>query len=61
MSSSQEPIADPASAAPKSSPQRLDRLQRWLAIVANLGVLGGLVLVALQMSQSVRGSAKSPR
>ena len=31
-----------------------DRLQRWLALVANLGILIGLVLVAIQIRQSTQ-------
>jgi len=28
----------------------LDQLNKWLTLVANLGVMGGLVLVAMQMN-----------
>ena len=36
-----------------------DRLSRWLSLVANLGVFGGLLLVALELNQTtnaIRGS-----
>jgi hypothetical protein len=32
----------------------LEQLNSWLAVVANLGVVGGLVLVALQIRQNTR-------
>ena len=31
-----------------------DRLQRWLAVVANVGILIGLVLVIVQIRQSTQ-------
>ena len=33
---------------------RLDALNRWLGIVSNLGVIGGFVLLAVQMSENTR-------
>ena len=31
----------------------MDKLNKWLTLVANLGVVGGLILVAVQINQSV--------
>lgn len=43
----------PAQARNKSSTQ-IDRLQRWLTLAANLGVLVGLVLVILEINQNTQ-------
>ena len=61
MTASEGPVRVPAPEKPAtaSSPERMERLQHWLAIAANLGVLGGLVLVALQMSQNTELARKT--
>lgn len=36
------------------SPARIDRLQRWLTLAANIGVLAGLLLVILEINQNTQ-------
>ncbi|NIM00825.1 MAG: hypothetical protein GTO30_18965 [Acidobacteria bacterium] len=40
--------------ATSQSTARIDRLQRWLTLAANLGVLAGLVLVILEINQNTQ-------
>lgn len=39
---------------PQVGPARFERLSSWLAVIANLGVLIGLILVILQLTQNER-------
>ena len=40
---------------------RLDRLNRWLTLVANVGVLAGLVLIAVEIRQNTSASEAASR
>ncbi|HPF22968.1 MAG TPA: hypothetical protein PK417_05790 [Hyphomonas sp.] len=54
---SETPAAQPppqpeTAAAPTAQPSRLDRLNRWLTLGANLGVLLGLVMLVVEVRQN---------
>lgn len=48
----EQPADAPAIAAGASKAARLDRLNKWLTLAANVGVIGGLLLVFVEVRQN---------